>query len=107
MSEGEKQRPPRRLRPDRPARQSAPRRTEGQLMAHIEGGCRCGKVRYSADTEPVFVGVCHCTDCQHFTGSAFATVVGVPASALKVTGTLKSFTKRGDPGKPQHRRFCP
>jgi len=33
-------------------------------MAHIEGGCLCGKVRYSADAEPVFVGVCHCADCQ-------------------------------------------
>ena len=25
----------------------------------IEGGCLCGKVRYSADVEPTFVGVCH------------------------------------------------
>ena len=76
-------------------------------MGHIEGGCLCGKVRYSADTEPVFVSVCHCTDCQHFTGSAFATIIGVRARALKVTGTLKTFTKLGDSGKPIHRRFCP
>jgi hypothetical protein len=76
-------------------------------MAHIEGGCLCGKVRYSADTEPVFIGVCHCTDCQRFTGSAFATVMGLPAAALKTTGTLKTFTKAGDTGKSMHRRFCP
>jgi len=76
-------------------------------MAHIEGGCLCGKVRYSADAEPVFVGVCHCADCQHFTGSAFSTVIAVPAPALRVTGTLKTFTKPGDTGKPMHRRFCP
>lgn len=76
-------------------------------MAHIKGGCLCGQIRYSADTEPVFVSVCHCTDCQHFTGSAFATVVGVRARALEVTGTLKTFTKAGDSGKPIHRRFCP
>ncbi len=76
-------------------------------MAHIEGGCLCGQVRYSADADPAFVGVCHCNDCQKFTGSAFATVVAVPASALKVTGTLKTFTKSGDSGKPIHRRFCP
>jgi hypothetical protein len=30
----------------------------------IEGGCLCGKVRYSADVEPTFVGVCHCKNCQ-------------------------------------------
>lgn len=76
-------------------------------MAHIEGGCLCGRVRYSADAEPAFVSVCHCTDCQKFSGSAFATVVGVPASALRVTGTLKTFTKVGDSGKPIHRCFCP
>jgi hypothetical protein len=75
-------------------------------MAHIEGGCLCGKVRYRADTDPVFVSVCHCTDCQHFTGSAFATVVGVRTRALKVSGPLKTFTKLGDSGKPIHRRFC-
>lgn len=76
-------------------------------MAHIEGGCLCGQVRYSADADPAFVGVCHCTDCQKFTGSAFSTVVAVPAAALKITGTLKTFTKPGDSGKPIHRRFCP
>jgi hypothetical protein len=76
-------------------------------MAHIEGGCLCGKVRYSADTEPRFVGVCHCADCQRFTGSAFSTVMAFPASELKVIGALKTFTKAGDTGKPIHRRFCP
>jgi hypothetical protein len=44
-------------------------------MAHIEGGCLCGRVRYSAEAEPTFAGVCHCTDCQKFSGSAFATVL--------------------------------
>jgi hypothetical protein len=76
-------------------------------LTHIEGGCLCGSVRYSADTEPVFVGVCHCTDCQRFTGSAFGTVVALAAPALKLTGTLKTFTKSGDTGKSIHRRFCP
>jgi hypothetical protein len=76
-------------------------------MMHIEGGCLCGKVRYSADTEPIFIGVCHCADCQRFTGSAFATVVAIRASVLKMTGMLKTFTKSGDTGKSIHRRFCP
>jgi len=76
-------------------------------MASIEGGCLCGRVRYTADAEPTFVGVCHCTDCQKFGGSAFATVVGVPVTALRLTGTVKTFTKPGDSGKAIHRRFCP
>ena len=76
-------------------------------MADIQGGCLCGAVRYSASGDPAFVGVCHCTDCQKFTGSAFAAVVGVPKPAVSVQGEMASYTKPGDSGQPIHRRFCP
>ena len=76
-------------------------------MPTITGGCLCGKIRYSADAEPAFVGLCHCHDCQKFTGSAFAAVIGLPKSAVTVTGALKGFTKQGDSGKPINRMFCP
>lgn len=76
-------------------------------MTSMVGGCLCGKVRYTANAEPAFAAVCHCADCQRFTGSAFSTVIAVPASAVKVTGTLKAFSKTGDSGKLIHRRFCP
>jgi hypothetical protein len=73
----------------------------------IEGGCLCGKVRYSADAEPSFVGVCHCKNCQSATGTAFNTVVGVPKSTLEMQGSLKSYADRGDSGKAVSRLFCP
>jgi len=73
----------------------------------IEGGCLCGKVRYSAKADPAFVGVCHCKNCQRFSGTAFASVVGLPKPALKLQGELKTFTDRGDSGKAMLRRFCP
>ena len=73
----------------------------------IEGGCLCGKVRYSAEADPAFVGVCHCKNCQRFSGTAFASVVGLPKPALKLQGELKTFTDRGDSGKAMLRRFCP
>ena len=76
-------------------------------MSTITGGCLCGKIRYSADTEPRFVGVCHCHDCQKFTGSAFAAIIALPKSAFRMTGNPKGFTKRGDSGKPIARLFCP
>lgn len=76
-------------------------------MPEIKGGCLCGGVRYSASGDPVFVGVCHCRDCQKFTGSAFSVVIGLPKPTLSVEGTLGTFTKPGDSGKPIHRRFCP
>jgi hypothetical protein len=73
----------------------------------IEGGCLCGKVRYSADAEPAFVGVCHCKNCQKGIGAAFAPVVALPQAALQVQGTLKTYNDRGDSGKTLYRRFCP
>jgi hypothetical protein len=82
-------------------------RAEVSLMSTITGGCLCGKIRYSANAEPAFVGLCHCHDCQKFTGSAFAAVIGLPKSAVTVTGALKGFTKQGDSGKPINRMFCP
>lgn len=76
-------------------------------MVEISGGCLCGRVRYSASAEPIFVGVCHCTDCQKFSGSAFGAVIAVPRAAVTVSGTLKTFTKNGDSGQPISRQFCP
>ncbi len=73
----------------------------------IEGGCLCGKVRYSADAEPAFVGLCHCTNCQKGSGSAFNIVVALPKPAVGVAGALTTFEGRGDSGKATYRRFCP
>ena len=73
----------------------------------IEGGCLCGKVRYSGDTEPTFVAVCHCKNCQQATGTAFNIVVGVPTPALTIQGTLKAYADHGDSGKALSRMFCP
>jgi hypothetical protein len=76
-------------------------------MTRITGGCLCGAVRYSAEGEPAFAGICHCHNCQKATGSAFAAVVGVPAAALSVTGTVKTYRDIGDSGKAMFRNFCP
>ncbi len=76
-------------------------------MAQIVGGCLCGKVRYSASGDPVFVGVCHCRDCQKFTGSAFAVVIGVRKPAFSLQGKVTTYSKTGDTGKSIERQFCP
>ena len=76
-------------------------------MPQIAGGCLCGKIRYSADAEPVFTAVCHCHNCQKESGSAFAIVIGIPEAALSVQGDLKTYRDKGDSGKAMLRRFCP
>jgi hypothetical protein len=76
-------------------------------MREIIGGCLCGQVRYSANTDPVFVGVCHCQNCQKQTGTAFSVLVGVPKSALSIRGKIKTFHDIGGSGQAVKRNFCP
>jgi hypothetical protein len=76
-------------------------------MAEMTGGCLCGQVRYTANTDPVFVGLCHCTHCQKQTGTAFSVLVGIPKSAMSIQGRLKTFHDTGDSGQPVDRNFCP
>jgi hypothetical protein len=70
----------------------------------LSGHCLCGAVTYRADADPVAQAVCHCTDCQRQTGTAYSVIVGVPRDALHVDGdTLASFTTND--GNTE-RNFC-
>jgi hypothetical protein len=66
---------------------------------------RCGALH--GNSAPALVGICHCRDCQKFTGSAFGFLVGVPRDAFEMRGTVKSYNKPADSGRPIVRRFCP
>ena len=50
-----------------------------------EGACRCGRVRFAATGEPLVTVACHCTGCQHMTGSAFSLSAAYPEPAFEVT----------------------
>ena len=50
-------------------------------MANMTGGCLCGRVRYTVTGVPAFSGICHCRNCQRYTGSAFETLMAFPAEA--------------------------
>jgi len=76
-------------------------------MPDLKGGCLCGAVRYTTTAEPVLSVICHCRDCQKFTGSAFGALAAVPKAALTIDGTIKTFTSLGGSGKPILRHFCP
>ena len=76
-------------------------------MPEMRGGCLCGQVRYSANAEPALVAVCHCKNCQKQAGTAFSVVIGIPKSAMSITGRLKTYNDRGDSGQPVFRNFCP
>jgi hypothetical protein len=77
-------------------------------MGQLDGHCLCGKVTYKCDAEPVATLLCHCTDCQRQSGTAFSIVVGVSREELPIDGdTIGSFTTVGeDTQEPVHRMFC-
>jgi hypothetical protein len=74
-----------------------------------EGGCLCGSVRYRAKGKPARVSVCHCTDCQRRTGSAFAVVAHFKDENLEITGgPLSTYEYRSDESHRWIRlEFCP
>jgi hypothetical protein len=74
----------------------------------MTGRCLCGAVTYSVDAEPVWQGVCYCSNCQRQTATAFSAIVGVPSNALSVEGdTLTSFTTVSEGYESvTERRFC-
>jgi len=76
-------------------------------MANLTGGCLCRRVRWEATGEPAFAGVCHCRNCQRYTGSAFEPFAAFPATNVQIEGDLKTYEDQGDSGQPVHRRFCP
>jgi hypothetical protein len=73
----------------------------------IDGGCFCGAITYEADVDPERTSICHCTDCQRLTGTAFR--VSVPASQenYRITkGTPKVYVKTADSGARRAQAFC-
>ena len=48
----------------------------------VSGRCRCGRVRFVLREEPIAFYLCHCTDCQAETGSAFGQTMHVRHDAV-------------------------
>lgn len=73
----------------------------------LTGGCLCGALRYTLTGPALFVSQCCCKDCQKATGTGHTTIIGVPATQLRMTqGTPKTYTTRGDSGGDVVRHFC-
>ncbi len=75
---------------------------------HITGSCHCGAIEYEAEIDPAEVLVCHCTDCQTLSGSAFRTVAFAAEHSFKLRrGTPKVYVKTTtESGNPREQSFC-
>ncbi|MEJ2127335.1 MAG: GFA family protein [Woeseiaceae bacterium] len=73
-----------------------------------EGGCACGHVRYTVESEPLIVHCCHCSWCQRQNGSAFAVNALVEADRVKLLqGDVVDIEVPSPSGANQRISRCP
>ena len=73
----------------------------------ITGGCLCGALRYRAEGEPRFQGLCHCRNCQRLGGGGHVGVMCFDAGAVTVEGATRSYATTGGSGRTATRFSCP
>ena len=73
----------------------------------VDGACACGAIRIEAEADPEKAQICHCTDCQTATGTAFRVSLPVPGASLKMTGQPATYVKTtAESGRPRVQAFC-
>ena len=72
-----------------------------------EGGCHCGALRYAVNAPPFATYICHCTDCQRVSGSAFNISIVFPESAVAITGPSRRIARKLGSGAIGYRWTCP
>jgi len=75
--------------------------------ADYTGGCLCGALRYQAQGEPLYAGLCYCIDCQKASGSGFIPFMGFASSAVRFSGETLKFTSKSAKGRDAVRNTCP
>ena len=74
----------------------------------INGSCHCGNIRFEGEIDPTKVGICHCTDCQKLTGTAYRVSVRTTADRLRFSGgEPATYVKTADSGARRVHAFCP
>ena len=73
----------------------------------VTGSCHCGQIAFETEVDPDKSVICHCTDCQTLSGTAFRTVVPCREADFTLTsGTPKIYVKTAESGNPREQAFC-
>ncbi|KAM0561244.1 hypothetical protein ACHAPJ_003122 [Fusarium lateritium] len=73
----------------------------------LTGSCMCGAIAYKSTSDAEITALCHCLDCQKWTGGAFTSNAVIPEDSFSVTkGTPKQYDVTGASGKINHHFFC-
>lgn len=77
------------------------------LLPPYFGGCSCGAVRYAIAHKPLTVYVCHCTNCQRSSGTAFTMSMLIDRASFSVThGEPVPYAVQLATGKPAAGFMC-
>jgi hypothetical protein len=73
----------------------------------VEGSCHCGQISFEAEVDPDAVRICHCTDCQTLSGSAYRVNVSAPVASFALrSGTPRIYIKTAESGNKRAHGFC-
>ena len=74
----------------------------------LAGGCQCGACRYIVTVAPLTLYVCHCTECQRQSGSAFGLSMPTPRAGFAITaGTPVTWRRAAASGRAVECAACP
>ena len=73
----------------------------------IDGGCLCGAITYAAKIDPARVIICHCSDCQINSATAFRYGALVRREDFQLlTGAPRTYLKTAESGMQRVLAFC-
>lgn len=75
----------------------------------VNGSCHCGQIRYEAEVDPDRSSICHCSDCQVLTGTAYRVSIPAIAGTFRLLGGTPSVYLKttADSGNKRRHSFCP
>jgi hypothetical protein len=75
----------------------------------IHGACHCRFIVFEGEADSARAGICHCTDCQTSTGTAYRTNVPVAGRDFRMlAGEPTIYVKTtAESGNPRAQAFCP
>jgi hypothetical protein len=76
-------------------------------MMKVDGRCHCGDLVFEADIDPDRVTVCHCSDCQSMSGSAYRVNVYTDEENFHLLKGEPAFYERtAECGRRRVHAFC-
>jgi hypothetical protein len=73
----------------------------------VHGSCHCGALAFEAEIDPARAVICHCSDCQKLSATAFRVNVGAPEASFRMLrGTPRIYVKVAESGNRRQQAFC-